>query len=209
MSEIVVSLCFTLQQHFSTEPASYLVPTDNNEFWQSALLPGGNCSPDLKHTHCVLETDLFKTKLIMTVFPGTYPTPCEKRAQVHNPPNNSYFHMISMYNLEWFWIYQVKPHWRSVQFSSVTQSRPTLCNPMGCSTPGLPVHHQLPEFTQTHVHRVGDAIQPSHPLLSPSPPAFNLSQHKGLFKWVSSSHQVTKVLELQIQHQSFQWTLRT
>jgi len=69
----------------------------------------------------------------------------------------------------------------SVQFSSVTQSCPTLCNPMNHSTPGLPVHHQLPESTQTHVHRVGDAIQPSHPLSSPSPPAFNLSQHQGLF----------------------------
>ena len=68
------------------------------------------------------------------------------------------------------------------QFSSVTQSCPTLCDPMNCSTPGLPVHHQLPEFTQTHVHRVGDAIQPSHPLSSPSPPALNLSQHQGLFK---------------------------
>ena len=74
----------------------------------------------------------------------------------------------------------------SGQFSSVTQLSPTLCNPMDCSTPGLPVHHQLPEFTQTHVHWVGDAIQPSHPLSSPSPPAFNLSQHQGLFKWVSS-----------------------
>ena len=80
----------------------------------------------------------------------------------------------------------------SVQFSSVIQSYPSLCNPMDGSTPGLPVHHQLPEFIQTHVHRVGDAIQPSHPLSSPSPPAFNLSQHQGLFKWVSSSHQVAK-----------------
>ena len=70
----------------------------------------------------------------------------------------------------------------SVQFSSVAQSCPTLCGPMNCSMPGLPVHHQLPEFTQTHVHRVSDAIQPSHPLLSPSPPALNLSQHQGLFK---------------------------
>ena len=86
------------------------------------------------------------------------------------------------------------PH-SSVQFSSVTQSCPTLCNPMNCSTPGLPVHHQLPEFTQTHVHWVSDAIQPSHLLFSPSPPALNLSQHMGLFQWVSSSHQVDKVLE--------------
>ena len=80
---------------------------------------------------------------------------------------------------------------------------------MNGSTPGLPVLHQLPEFTQTHVHWVSDAIQPSYPLSSPSPPALNLSQHQGLFKWVSSSHQVAKVLEFQIQHQSFQWTPRT
>ena len=82
----------------------------------------------------------------------------------------------------------------SVQFSSVAQSCPTLCDPMNCSTPGHPVHHQLPEFTQTHVHWVGDANQPSHPLSSPSPPALNLSQYQGLFKWVSSLHQVAKVL---------------
>ena len=79
-----------------------------------------------------------------------------------------------------------------VQFSSVAQLCPNLCDPMNCSTPGLPVHYQLPEFTQTHVHWVGDAIQPSQPLLSPSPLALNLSQHQGLFKWVSSSHQVAK-----------------
>ena len=95
------------------------------------------------------------------------------------------------------------------QFSSVAQSCPTLCDPMNHSTPGLPVHHQRPEFTQTHVHWVGDAIQPSHPLSSPSPPALNLSQHQGLFKWVSFLHQVAKVLEFQLQHQSFQWTPRT
>ena len=91
-------------------------------------------------------------------------------------------------------------HITTVQFSSVAQSCPTLCDPMGCSTPGLPVQHQLPLFTQTHVHWVGDAIQPSHPLSSPSLPALNLSQHQGLFQWVSSSHQVAKVLECQLQH---------
>ena len=89
----------------------------------------------------------------------------------------------------------------SVQFSSVAQSCPTLCDPMDCSRPGLPVHHQLPEFTQTHVHRVGDAIQPSHPLSSPSLLAFYLSQHQGLFQGVSSSHQVAEVLEVQFQDQ--------
>ena len=96
-----------------------------------------------------------------------------------------------------------------VQFSSVSPSCPTLCDPMNRSTPGLPVHHQLPEFTQTHVHRVSDAIQPSHPLSSPSPPALSPSQHQGLFQWVNSSHQVAKVLEFQLQHQSFQWIPRT
>ena len=96
-----------------------------------------------------------------------------------------------------------------VQFRSVAQSCPTLCDPMNCSMPGIPVHHQLPESTQTHVHWVSDAIQTSHPLLSPSPLAFNLSQHQGLFKWVSYSHQVAKVLEFQLQHQSYWWILRT
>ena len=94
---------------------------------------------------------------------------------------------------------------KSSQF--ITESCPTLCDPMDCSTPDLPVHQQLPEFTQTHVHWVSDAIQPSHPLSSPSPLAFNLSQHQGLFQWVSSSHQVAKVLEFQLQHQSFERTM--
>ena len=97
----------------------------------------------------------------------------------------------------------------SVQFSSVTQSHPTLCSLMDYSMPSLPVHHKLPEFIQTHVHWIGDAIQPPHPLSSPSPPTFNLSQHQGLFKWVRSSYQVAKTLEFQLQHQSFQWIFRT
>ena len=94
-----------------------------------------------------------------------------------------------------------------VLFSSVAQSCLTLCDPMDCSTPGFSVHYQLPELAQTHW--VSDAIQPSHPLTSPSPPASNLSQHQGLFQWVSSFHQVAKVLEFQLQHQSFQWIFRT
>ena len=84
------------------------------------------------------------------------------------------------------------------QFSSVTQSCPTLCDPMNCSMPGLPVHHLLLEFTQTHVHRVGDVIQPSHPPSSPSPPAPNSSQNQGLFQRVNSSQEVAKVLEFQL-----------
>ena len=100
-------------------------------------------------------------------------------------------------------------HFWCLMFSSVTQSCPTLCDPMNHSTPGLPVHHKLSEFTQTHAHQVGDAIQLSHPLPSPSPPAPNPSQHHGLFQRVNSSHEVAKVLEFQLQHQSFQWTPRT
>ena len=96
-----------------------------------------------------------------------------------------------------------------IGFCSVTQSCLTLCNPMDHIMPGLPVHHQLPKFTQTHVHWIGDTIQPSHPLSSPFPTAFNLSQHRGLFKWASSLHQVAKVLEFQVQNQSFQWIIRT
>ena len=95
------------------------------------------------------------------------------------------------------------------QFSSVAQLCLTLCNAMDCSMLGFPVHQQLPEFTQTHVHWVGDAIQPSHPLSSLSSLSLNLSQHQGLFKWVSSLHQVTKGLELQLHYQSFQWIFRT
>ena len=96
-----------------------------------------------------------------------------------------------------------------IQFSSVSQSCLTLCDPMDCSMPGFPIHHQLLELTQTDVHQVGDAIQQSPPLSSPSPPALNLFQHQGLFQWVSSSPEVIKILEFQLQHQSFQWTLRT
>ena len=94
-------------------------------------------------------------------------------------------------------------------FSSIAQSCPTRRDPMNCSMLDFLVHLRLPELAQTHVHWVGDAIQPFHPLVSPSPPAFNLSQHQGLFKWVSSSHQVAKVLELQLRYQTFQLIFRT
>ena len=90
----------------------------------------------------------------------------------------------------------------SVQFSCSVVS--DSCDPMDCSTPGLPVHHQLPELTQTHVHRVSDAIQPSHPLSSPSLPVPNPSQHQSLFQRDDSSHEVAKVLKFQLEHHSFQ-----
>ena len=103
---------------------------------------------------------------------------------------NTFYFLDGVSNM-WEFIY-------SVQFSSVTQSCPTLCNPMNCSTPGLPLHHQLMDFTQTLVQRVGDTIQTSHPLPSPSPLAPNPSQHQSLFQWVNSSHEVAKVLEFQL-----------
>ena len=104
---------------------------------------------------------------------------------------------------------ETKTQLHSSQSSSVAQLYPTLCDPMNHSTPGLPVHHQHPEFTQTHVYWVCEAIQPSHPLSSLSPPVPNPSQHQGLFQWVNSLHKVVNVLEFQLQHQSFQWTPRT
>ena len=109
-----------------------------------------------------------------------------------------------------YWSFSISPsnEYSGLIFLSVQLlSRVWLCDPMNRSTPGHPVHHQLPEFTQTHVHQVGDAIQPSHPLSSPSPPALNPSQHQGFFQWVNSTHEVAEVLEFQLQ--SFLWILRT
>ena len=97
-----------------------------------------------------------------------------------------------------YWCSQYGKQYVSQSVSLVTQSCPTICDPINCSKPGLPVHHQLPEFTQTHVHRVSDAIHPSHPLSSPFPPAPNPSQHQSLFQWVNSSHDVAKLLEFQL-----------
>ena len=101
-----------------------------------------------------------------------------------------YFSLEPIKNDNWETHYFIIISYNSDQFSSVAQSCLTLCNSMDCSTPGLPVHHQLPELIQTHAHQVGDAIQPSHLLLSPFPPAFNLFQHQGLYQWICSSHQV-------------------
>ena len=107
------------------------------------------------------------------------------------------------------WKTEGKQELASIRFSLVVQSCPTVCDPRDSSKPGFPVHDKHLEPTQTHIHRVGDAIQLSHPLPSAAPPVFTLSQHQGLFQWVCSSHQVAKVLEFQLQHQSFQWIIRT
>ena len=114
----------------------------------------------------------------------------------------------------WTWVNGCEPdsicsQFCLLQFSWVALSCLTLCNPMDCSTSDFPVHHQLPDFAQTHIHQVSDAIWTSHPLLSPSPPAFNLSQHQGLFQGVRSLHQMAEVLQFQLQHQCFQWLFRT
>ena len=130
------------------------------------------------------------------------------RPRVTISSTNIYLLKFKYFNIAQFWLLFSCTKFKPL-FSSVPQSCCSLCNPMNHSTPGFPVHHQLSEFTQTHVHWVGDAIQPSHPLSSPSLQAFNLSQHQSLFKSVSSSHQVAKVLEFQLQHQSFQWIFRT
>ena len=113
-----------------------------------------------------------------------------------NPITVDSFSLSSCIGLfQWIFTYEILPQ---PQFSSVFQSCPTLCDPMDCSMPGIPVHHQLLEFIQTHVHRVSDAIQPSHPLSVPSPTAPNPSQHQSLSQWVNSSHEVAKVLEFQL-----------
>ena len=150
----------------------------------------------------------------------------------NTPPSHGHHGHISMLGQTWalkvlVWVPGSCPNWQSYQevqeatcrkrllgdgfqFSSVQSfSHVLLCDSINRSTPGLTVHQQLPESTQSHVHWVTDAIQRSHPLSYPSPPTLNLSQHQGLFKWVNSLYQVAKLLEFQLQHQSFQWKART
>ena len=124
----------------------------------------------------------------------------------YQPPPHNTVPETTIHSL-YLWLFKEILH-VSERFSSVAQAYWTLCNPMDRSTSGFPVHHWHPELTQTHAHWVGNATQPSHPLSCHSAPAFSLSQHQCLFKWVSSSHQVPKVQEFQLQHQSFQWILR-
>ena len=138
--------------------------------WQVGSLP----SCHVRHTH----TQEHKNECIALVL--ITGTKCPSMGEYHSETNNGL-------SISW-----------NTQFSSVAQSCPTLCYPMNHNTPSLPVHYQLPEFTQNHVHRVSDAIQPSHPLSSPSPPSPNPSQHQSLFQWVNSSHEVPKVLEFRL-----------
>ena len=131
-----------------------------------------------------------------------------------NPTSPCCHHSLENSEKAGYHISQIYSRWATrsnSSFSSVQslKSCPTLYNLTDCSTSVFPVQHQLPELAQTHLHRNGDAIQPSHPLSSLSPSAFNLSQHQGLFKWASSSHQVTEVLWFKLQYQSFQWIFRT
>ena len=197
--------------------------------WTPCRMPGLPVPPYLPkfvqvHIHCTSDTSqpaihpckTLHTDIHSSIIDDSQTLKKKKKPDGHQQLNDKQ-NIIYLYNRILF--YHTKecnthmrvsqPQFSSVQFSSVAQSCLTLCDPMNCSTPGLPVHYQLMEPTQIHVHWVGDAIQPSHPLSSPSPPVLNLSQHQGLFKWVSSLHQVAKVLEFQLQHQSFQWTPRT
>jgi len=164
----------------------------------------------LKPNHHVVRKPRLCGEIVGTCF-GPYPQPRVSQQPALTP--EMWVNKPSNDPRPSFWAAPASLGWAEVavstsSVSSVAQSCPTLCDPMNRSTPGLPVHHQLLEFTQTHVHRVSDAIQPSHPLSSPSPPAPNPSQHQSLFQWFSSSHEVAKVLEFQLQHQAFQWTPR-
>ena len=167
------------------------------------------------HTHTHTHTQTYTTHATSSPCSLTRKQkPCiaihaKKKKEISNPLSMSTWHSgalmspCSLYDII-----------SLVQFSGSVML--TLCDPMNCSMPGLPVHYKLLEFTQTHAHRVGDAIKPSHPLLSPSPPAPNPSQHQGLFQWVNSSHEVAKVLEFQLQHHDiifklimFQWNWKS
>ena len=174
---------------------------------ENGMFPGTSKQPDLESMLKILEMDCLPCRAEKDWHPGVRGVGCSGRFCPSGKRVVGFCCQLltACLGLDISNSNQIKMY---VQFSSVAQSCLTLCDPMGCSMPGLPVHHQLPEFSQTCVHWVGDAIQPSHPLLSPSP-TFNLSQHQGLFKWVSSSHQVAKVLQFQLQHLSFQWIFRT
>ena len=172
---------------------------------------------DFVHLHentGILLQEIFSrqvTYLLNKTFPCIFH---EKYILCHNTLSIVYYQLwlenwaSRSYSLWLRWLGRVVALWlleflkssglHSVQFSSITQPCSTLCNPLNHSMPGLPVYHQLPGFTQIHVHRVSDAIQPSHPRPSPSPPAPNPSQHQSLFQWVNSSHEVAKVLEFQL-----------
>ena len=135
----------------------------------------------LVNSFLLIPSNLLKYYFLKTIFPCL-----PHYIPIIANPSTLYFSLVTIF---------------TVQFNCSEVS--DYLRPHGCSTPGFPLHHQLPELTQTHVHWVSNAIQPSHPLSSPSPPIFNLSQHQSLFQWVSSLHQVAKVLEFQLQHQSF------
>ena len=175
----------------------------------STLSDPMDCSPPGSSVHGIFQARILERVALSFSrgfsYPGIKPTlqADSLPSELPGKPLCLNFSSIIRYYLNVCFFYN------NFQFSSVTQLCPTLCNPMDCSRPGLPAHHQLPEFTQTHVHWVGDAIHLSHLLSSPSPPAFSLFQHQGLFQQVSSSNQVAKVLEFQLQYYSFQWIFRT
>jgi len=186
-------------------------------FLGSKITAGGDCSHEIKSCFLLGRKVVTKLDSILKSRDITWPTKVHLvKAMVfpvvmYGCESHVWTHMWVMYGVtrvglsDW-------TDWTHIRIMIVAQSLSHVrlfVIPWTAARQAFPVHHQLLEFTQTHVHRVGDAIQPSHPLLSPSPPALNLSQHQSLFKWVSSLRQVAKVLAFQLQHQSLQWTLRT
>ena len=185
---------------FTNESLYFLIPFIHFIYPSTILLTGNHQS--VLYEFCFVVAFIFPCEIIWYLSFFVWLISLSITLSVHTTQLKIYAYTFTVYIF-------VCVRAQSPQFSSFTQSCPTLHDPMDCSMPGFPVCHQLPEFTQTHVHRVGDTIQPSYPLSSPSPPAFNLSQHHSLFQWVVSSHQVAKVLEFQLRHQSFQWIFRT
>ena len=176
------------------------------EYWSGLPFPSPGYLPDpgIEPRSATLEADTLTSEPpreahyhIMTPF-------------IPNYPMRSALSEVNVVTLAFFWLVSMVYSFPSFYFLFLlaTESCLTFCDPMDCSTPGFPVLHCLLELAQTHAHWVSNAVQPSHPLLPPLS-ALNLSQHQGLFQWVSSSHQVAKILELRLQHQSFQWTFRT
>ena len=189
-------LCLTLCDPVDYSPPGFSVSGIlQAKIWEWVSMPSSRGSSlPRDQTSCFLMSPALADGFFTTEPPGNPQNNCRKRQSIAEPIWKMEVNiradttiLISLQNVH-----------QSVQFNSVSQSCPTLCNPMNHSTPGLPVHHHLPEFTQTHIHQVGDAIQPSHPLSSPSPPALNPSQHQSLFQWVNSSREVAKVLEFQL-----------
>ena len=199
VGEVLVEACLWIELH---QISLVLGPQ-----WASVFLESWSWGKCHRMKLIQQQGPLKRLLIICCPHPQGYstPGPSQGPAISFSLDSESYSYTVNAF---FFFFLKASYSFASVQFSSVAQLCLTLCDPMDYGKPGFPVHHQLLVLAQTHVHRVGDAIQPSHPLSSLFPPAFSLCQHEGLFKWVSSLHQVAKVLKFQLQYQSFQWIFR-